>query len=105
MDREDGDVLKAVVRFLEEVEGSGIRLVSAYLYGSHAEETARPDSDIDVALISGDFTGDWLEDHRKIVDALLRSDPQIEPVRFRPEQFCDEHPLAWEIKTKGKKLR
>jgi hypothetical protein len=36
---------------------------------------------------------------------LLRSDPRIEPVRFRPEQFCDEHPLAWEIKTKGKRLR
>ena len=105
MDRGDGDVLKAVICFLEEVEGSGLRLVSAYLYGSHAEETARPDSDIDVALISEDFTGDWLEDHRKIVDALLRSDPRIEPVRFRPEQFCDEHPLAWEIKTKGKRLR
>jgi hypothetical protein len=55
-------------------------------------------------LIAEDFTGDLLEDHRKIVDALLRSDPRIEPVRFRPEQFCDEHPLAWEIKTKGVKL-
>jgi predicted nucleotidyltransferase len=105
MDREDSEALKAVTRFLEEVESSGLRLASAYLYGSHAEGTARPDSDIDVALISGDFTGDWLEDHRKIVDALLRSDPRIEPVRFRPEQFCDEHPLAWEIKTKGKRLR
>ena len=105
MDREDGDVLKAVTRFLEEVEGSGLRLASAYLYGSHAEGTARPDSDIDVALISGDFTGDWLEDHQKTVDALLRSDSRIEPVRFCPEQFCDEHPLAWEIKMKGKRLR
>ena len=105
MDVEEGDVLKAVTRFLEEVEGSGLRLVSVCLYGSHAEGTARPDSDIDVALISGDFTGDWLEDHRKIVDALLRSDPRIEPVRFRPEQFYDEHPLVWEIKKKGKRLR
>ena len=104
MGRKDDNVLKAVAHFLEEVEGSGIRLVSAYLYGSHAEGRARPDSDIDVALIAEDFTGDLLEDHRKIVDALLRSDPRIEPVRFRPEQFCDEHPLAWEIKTKGVKL-
>ena len=101
----DGDVLKVVAHFLEQVEGSGIRLMSAYLYGSRAEGTARPDSDIDVALISEDFTGDWLEDHQKIVDALLRSDAWIEPVRFRPEQFCDEHPLAWEIKTRGVKLQ
>jgi predicted nucleotidyltransferase len=99
------DVEKAITRFLEEVEDSGLRLMSAYLYGSHAEGTARPDSDIDVALISGDFTGDLLEDHQKIVGALVRSDSRIEPVRFRPEQFCDEHPLAWEIKKKGKRLR
>jgi len=105
MDREDGDILKAVLHFLEELEQSGVRLVAAYLYGSYAMGTARPDSDIDVALISEDFIGDWLEDHRKIVGALLRSDTRIEPVRFRPEQFCDEHPLAWEIKTKGKRLR
>jgi predicted nucleotidyltransferase len=105
MDREDGDVLKAVTHFLEAVEGSGLRLVAAYLYGSHAGGTARADSDIDIALISRDFTGDWLEDHRKIVDALLRSDPRIEPVRFRPEQFYDEHPLVWEIKKKGTRLR
>jgi len=99
------NVEEAVTHFLKEVEGSGLRLESAYLYGSHAEGATHPDSDIDVALISGDFTGGWLEDHRKIVDALLRSNPRIEPVRFRPEQFCDEHPLAWEIKTKGKRLR
>ena len=105
MDRKDGEVLEVVTRFLEEVEGSGLHLASAYLYGSHAEGATRLDSDIDVALISGDFSGDLLEDHRKIVDALLRSDSRIEPVRFRLEQFCDEHPLAWEIKTKGKRLR
>ena len=105
MGREDGDILKAVNYFLKQVESSGVRLTSAYLYGSHAEGTARPDSDIDVALISKDFTGNWLEDHQKLVTALLNSDPRIEVVRFRPEEFCDEHPLAWEIKTRGKKLQ
>jgi len=105
MDREDGGILKAVARFLDEVESSGIRLMSAYLYGSHAAGTARPDSDIDVALVSEDFTGDWLADYQKIVQALLRSDARIEPVRFRPEEFCDEHPLVWEIKSKGRKLK
>ena len=105
MGRKDGDILKAVSRFLEELERSGVRLAAAYLYGSQATGTAGPDSDIDVALISEDFTGDLVEDYRKIVDALLSSDARIEPVRFRPEEFCDEHPLAWEIKTKGVKLR
>lgn len=98
-------VLEIVEHFLREIEKAGIRLKAAYLYGSYAEGTARPDSDIDVALISEDFTGDFLEDHHRIVPALLRSDSRIEPVWFRPEEFCDEHPLAWEIRTKGRRLR
>lgn len=105
MDRAEGQVLEIVEDFLQELEKSGVRLAAAYLYGSYAGGSARPDSDIDVALVSEDFTGDLLEDHRRIVAALLRSDSRIEPVRFRPEEFCDEHPLAWEIRTKGRRLR
>ena len=36
-----------------------------------------------------------------MIDALLSSDTRIETVRFRPDEFCDENPLVWEIKTKG----
>lgn len=103
MDRENG-ILKIVANFLAELQQSGLRLTTAYLYGSHATGTARPDSDIDVALISEDFHGNWLEDHKVIIDALLRCDARIEPVRFHPDQFQDENPLVWEIKTKGIKL-
>lgn len=104
MARADGSVLKAVSGFLERLRKSGLRLEAAYLYGSHASGTARLDSDIDVALISEDFSGNWLEDHEKTVGALLKCDVRIEPVRFRPEEFRDENPLAWEIKTRGIKL-
>ena len=103
MDRTGDTVLKLVSDFLEILQRSDVRLEEAYLYGSHAVGRARPDSDIDVALVSDDF-GDWLEDRRRIVDALLSSDVRIEAVRFRPEEFRDENPLVWEIKTKGIKL-
>jgi predicted nucleotidyltransferase len=103
MDRTGDAVLKLVSDFLEILQRSDVRLEEAYLYGSHAVGRARPDSDIDVALVSDDF-GDWLEDRRRIVDALLSSDVRIEAVRFRPEEFRDENPLVWEIKTKGIKL-
>ncbi len=105
MDRAKAQVLEIVEHFLQELEKTGIRLAAAYLYGSYAEGAARPDSDIDVALISEDFTGDLWEDHQRILSALLQSDSRIEPVRFRPEEFCDEHPLAWEIGTRGQRLR
>lgn len=98
------DVLKAVSGFLEALERSDLSLKAAYLYGSYASGNAHPDSDIDVALISEDFTGDWLKDQERIVDALLSSDSRIEPVRFHPRDFTDENPLAWEIKSKGIRL-
>ena len=103
MDQRDSDVLKAVSGFLEALRRSDIRLKAAYLYGSHATGKARSDRDIDVALIS-EALGDWLKDHERVVGALLSCDARIEPVRFRPEEFCDENPLAWEIKTKGIRL-
>lgn len=104
MDRKDDDILKVVSHLLETLQQSGVRLTAAYLYGSYAAGTAHPDSDIDVALISEDFTGNWLEDHKRIVSTLLRCDARIELVRFHPEEFRDENPLAWEIKTKGIRL-
>jgi predicted nucleotidyltransferase len=76
----------------------------AYLYGSYASGSARPDSDIDVALVSEDFTGDRIADQQRIIQALLESDTRIEAVRFRPEDFRDENPLAWEIKRTGVSL-
>ena len=99
----DDDILKIVSEFLDTLRESDIHIQGAYLYGSHALGSAHPDSDIDVALVSNDFV-DWLEDHGRIVDALLSSDTRIETVRFRPDEFRDENPLVWEIKSKGIKL-
>ncbi|MBN1287647.1 MAG: nucleotidyltransferase domain-containing protein [Anaerolineae bacterium] len=104
MAQENSDILKIVSRFVEMLQKSGLELKAAYLYGSYVSGAARPDSDIDVALISDAFTGDRLADHRRIAGALFESDARIEVVRFRPETFCDEHPLAWEIKRTGVSL-
>jgi predicted nucleotidyltransferase len=103
MGKADDTILELVADFLATLQRSEIRLKEAYLYGSHAVGQAQPDSDIDVALVADEF-GDWLDDHSQIVDALLSTDARIETVRFRPEEFRDENPLVWEIKTKGIRL-
>jgi len=92
--------LKVARRFVRAVQKSGIHLKGAYLFGSYAKGTAHLDSDIDVALISPDFSG-WVDDIEKIRAAILEKDPRIESVRFRPDTFSDENPLAWEVKTTG----
>ena len=33
-----------------------------------------------------------------------RIDVRMEVIGFRPEQFRDENPLAWEVKTRGLQL-
>jgi len=87
-------------RFVRAVQRAGIRLDAAFLYGSYALETAREDSDIDIALVSNDFThrsDDWV----KLRPVFQSMDARIEHVRYRPQDFRDENPLVWEIKTTG----
>lgn len=93
-------VMRAARRFVRDVQRSGVRLQRAYLFGSYATGRAHRHSDIDIALVSPDFTG-WVDDLPKISDAMERMDPRIEAVRFRPDTFVDENPLAWEVKKKG----
>lgn len=90
----------AARRFVRAVQKAGIRLDAAFLYGSYVLGTARADSDIDVALVSNDFThhsADWV----KLRPVLQSMDARIEHVRYRPKDFRDENPLVWEIKTTG----
>jgi predicted nucleotidyltransferase len=102
---QDSDAIVAIVKqFLDAVQQQGVCLQAAYLFGSCANETMQPDSDIDVALISDDFTGDIVHDAALIALPLWRSDPRIEHVRYRLQDLRDEDPLAWEIKTKGLRL-
>ena len=49
-------VMKSVERFLEAAQ-QRTRIEAAYLYGSQAGGTAKPWSDIDLALVSADFAG------------------------------------------------
>src|ERR1700682_2364111 len=100
MDRKNALALSAARAFMLDVQRSGIRLTAAYLYGSYAKGTARTNSDIDMALISPDFTG-WVDDFDRIKNAIVARDPRIEYVLYNPAQFRRAGPLAHEIKTTG----
>lgn len=92
--------LRAARRFVRAVQKAGIRLDAAFLYGSYALGTAHEHSDIDIALVSNDFTHrsvDWI----KLRPVLQSMDARIEYKQYRPKDFRDENPLVWEIKTTG----
>ena len=99
--REDLEKIKRLSVALEEI---GIKVRSLYLYGSRAKGKAGRDSDLDVAIVSEDFSGDLIVDLKSILPALKKSDAAIEPVFYRPEDFREEDPLVWEIRHSGVKV-
>jgi len=52
---------KIINSFLEEIQKK-YRIDNAYLYGSFAKGTFNKWSDIDIAIVSSDFSGDLFED-------------------------------------------
>jgi len=93
--------VEIVERYIEELERNQIHIFEAIIFGSHAKGIAKPESDIDVALISDSFSGDRFEDRRKIVPLRRKIDSRIEPIPFRPEDFNNGGTLAEEIKKTG----
>ena len=98
------EVIEKVLRVLELLNSEGLNIIAAYLYGSRAVGASHGDSDIDVAIVSADLSGNRLENWCRLNRVATRVDVRMEVVGFRPERFRDEDPLAWEVKTKGVKL-
>jgi predicted nucleotidyltransferase len=104
VDPERLELMETLRRFTAAVEELGIRLEAAYLFGSHATGTANEYSDFDVALVSGDFERGSMDQWIRIMRLCRTIDSRLEPVLYRPEEFRDEEPLAWQIKTSGHRL-
>ncbi len=94
-------IIDIVRKYIEELEKNQIYIHEAVIFGSYAKGIARPESDIDVALISDTFTGDRFEDRRRIVPLRRKIDSRIEPIPFRPEDYNNGGTLAEEIKKTG----
>lgn len=88
-------------KYIEELERQNIHISKAILFGSHVQGKAKPESDINVALISDSFSGDRFGDRRRIVPLRRKIDTRIEPIPFRPEDFENGGIIAEEIKRTG----
>lgn len=97
------DVIASVERFLAVVR-QRLRVDAAYLYGSQAVGSARPWSDIDVAVISPDFSDDLFQDRLALMQWAAEIDDRIEPQPFTPDRFGPNNPLASEISHSGVRL-
>jgi predicted nucleotidyltransferase len=77
---------------------------SIYLYGSYAKGKNTSDSDIDIAVIADDLTGDLFEDTIKLMKYRRLVDNRIEPHPFLASEFNEQNPLAKEIIDTGTRI-
>jgi predicted nucleotidyltransferase len=80
------------------------RIEVAYVCGSQAQGTATQWSDIDLAVVSSDFSADLFEERLALMRLAATVDYRIEPHPFTPEQFTATHPLAAEIQRTGVRI-
>ena len=95
------DIREIVERYLAVIKEHGLRVSSVYLFGSWARGDATQASDIDVAVISEQFTGNRFRDSELLWKWRREVDVRIEPVPFRLDRFVRGHPLADEILKEG----
>jgi uncharacterized protein len=100
MGKVPASIEKNVRRFIEEA-GHLRRIKKAYLYGSHAKGMASKWSDIDIAVISNEFSDDLFEERISLMRIASRIDDRIEPYPFLETAFTSNNPLRDEIQKHG----
>jgi len=96
------DIDKKISDFAKELE-KNIRIKELYLFGSYANGENNEDSDIDIAVVSDDFSGIRHIDYDKFIDAILKTDSAIEPIAFTTNTFNEDNLLVREILKKSKR--
>lgn len=95
------NILNLLKKYKTVIGSAGINVKEIYLFGSYAVGKSTSNSDIDIAVISDDFSGNRFKDGLSIARLREAIDLNIEPVTFRPQDFVDEDPLVAQIKRYG----
>jgi len=87
--------------FVKELNKNHIHIQQAFLFGSYASGTFDSWSDIDVALVSVDFSGSRFYDRNAIRKVKLSVSSDLEPLPYRPEDFNETDPFVKRIIETG----
>ncbi|MBM2816047.1 MAG: nucleotidyltransferase [Ignavibacteria bacterium] len=96
---------KGIDKILKEFVLKANEFISSdeiYLFGSYAKGTQKPDSDIDIAIIMNNFTGDYLDNSAQLFSIVSKIDYRIEPVLLI--KSYDKPGFIDHIKSYGKRL-
>ena len=98
-----GEVIEIIKRYAEALKTNGIYFYKIILFGSYASGTPRRDSDIDIAVVSGDFGKDRFKERVLLSKIAYYVDARIEPHPVSLKDFKEDtwQALLHEIKSKG----
>lgn len=105
MDRRQA--IKIIRRFVKELKHRDISVDRIVLYGSYVRGQARPDSDIDIAVVSKNFGKDRVEEGMLLFRIAGKIDSRLEPVPISLKAYENNTwvPLIYEIREKGKEVK
>lgn len=95
------EIMENVKQFLGIVSKNGLHIERAIVFGSYAKGKQNEWSDIDIAIVSKDFTGVRFYDRKRLNPYLIRVDSRIETHPFRPEDFTRDDLFVVQILKEG----
>lgn len=103
MDTKSNTKEEELKSLLNRLQDSNLRLKEVYLFGSYI--TDNDYQDIDVALVSDDFSGNRFLDMKLIIEKLKRFSSVYDIHPFKTEEFYDkDNFFAHEILKTGRKF-
>ena len=94
--------LKTVLEnYLQSLKKDQLPINKAFLFGSYAKGHARQDSDVDVCIISPNFSNPIKAIQYLLSKRELNLRYPIEPIGFHPKDFRSDMSIIQEIKKTG----
>ena len=99
MDKKTDNTIR---QFILKVANQTPGFVTAYLFGSYANNSQRPDSDIDIALIIDNLNdSDKFDIQVQLMLLASKFDSRIEPHPLSSQDLISDSPFIHEIKKTG----
>ena len=83
----DESIVEIVRRYLRLLRERGVPVSFAVLFGSFARGDQRPESDVDILVISKEYDKDWRRWNRKLWELRYLVDARIEPTPVGEREF------------------
>jgi len=93
-----------IAKYIRALKENNVDVNRAFLFGSYARGNYSEWSDIDLAVVSSAFEGNWIKDRKKIRAITLSISSDIQVLPYRPEDFVPEDPFVKEILETGIQL-